>query len=78
MISFASVNKDSEIALQDLMKTKMEVEKDKVASKKRHYLMFLIEKKASGTITNEEFELFKNMWRWHFFFALMLSSSIHL
>ncbi len=46
MISFASVKKDSEIAFQDLMKTKMEVEKDKVASEKHRYLMLLIEKKA--------------------------------
>jgi hypothetical protein len=61
MVSFASVNKESEVAFQELMKTKMEVEKDKVASEKRRYLMFLIEKKASGTITDEEFELFKNL-----------------
>ncbi len=61
MISLASVNKDSEIAFQDLMRTKMEAEKDKVASKNCHCLMFLIEKKASGTITDEKFELFKNM-----------------
>ncbi len=46
---------------QDLMRTKMEVERDKVASEKRRYMMFLIEKKASGVITDEEFELFKNM-----------------
>ena len=61
MVNFASVNKDSELAFQDLLKTKMEVEKDKAASEKRRYMMFLIEKKASGAITNEEFELFKNM-----------------
>ncbi len=61
MVSFAAINKESEVAFQDLMRTKMEVERDKVASEKRHYMMFLIEKKASGVITNEEFELFKNM-----------------
>jgi hypothetical protein len=55
------VNKDSELVFQDLLKTKMEVEKDKAASEKRHYMMFLIEKKACGAITDEEFELFKNM-----------------
>jgi hypothetical protein len=61
MVNFAAMNKDSEVAFQDLMKTKMKVEKDKAASKKRHYMMFLIEKKASVVITNKEFELFKNM-----------------
>ena len=61
MVNFAAINKDSELAFQDLMRTKMEVEKDKAASEKRRYLMFLIEKKASGVITDEEFELFKNM-----------------
>ena len=61
MVSFAAINKESEVAFQDLMRTKMEVERDKVASEKRHYMMFLIEKKASGVITDEEFELFKNM-----------------
>jgi hypothetical protein len=38
----------------------MEAEKEKVAIEKRCFLMFLIEKKASGAISNEEFELFKN------------------
>jgi hypothetical protein len=52
---------DSEIAFQNLMKTKMEVEKEKVASDKHHYMMFLIEKKESGAISTEEFELFKNL-----------------
>jgi hypothetical protein len=61
MVNFASMNQDSEIAFQELMKTKMGLQKDKAASKKRRYLMFLIEKKASGVITDEEFELFKNM-----------------
>jgi hypothetical protein len=37
------------------MKTKIEVERDRVASEKRCYLMFLIEKKASVAITNEKF-----------------------
>jgi hypothetical protein len=61
MVNFASVNKDSELAFQELLKAKIETEKDKAASEKRRYMMFLIEKKASGAITNEEFELFKNM-----------------
>ena len=61
MVNFASMNQDSEIAFQELMKTKMGLQKDKAASKKRRYLMFLIEKKASVVITNKEFELFKNM-----------------
>jgi hypothetical protein len=60
MINFAAVNKDSGIAFQNLMKTKMEVEKE-VAFDKRRYVMFLIEKKESGAISNEEFELFKNL-----------------
>jgi hypothetical protein len=51
----------NKVFFQDLMKTKMEVEKDKVALEKHCYMMFLIEKKASGTITTEEFELFKNI-----------------
>jgi hypothetical protein len=61
MANFASVNKDSELAFQELLKAKIETEKDKAASEKRRYMMFLIEKKNSGAITNEEFELFKNM-----------------
>jgi hypothetical protein len=61
MINFSAVNKDSEIAFQNLMKTKMEVEKEKVAANKRRYMMFLIEKKESGAISTEEFELFKNL-----------------
>ncbi len=61
MMNFASLNKDSELAFQDLLKTKMEVEKDKAASEKRRYIMFLIEKKACGAITDEEFKLFNNM-----------------
>jgi hypothetical protein len=61
MVSFAAINKEIEVAFQDLMRTKMEVENDKAASEKHRYLMFLIEKKASGVITDEEFELFKNM-----------------
>jgi len=43
-----------------MMKCKMEVEKEKAANEKNRFLMFLIEKKASGAISNKEFELFKN------------------
>ena len=43
-----------------MMKCKMEAEKEKAAIEKRRFLMFLIEKKASGAISNEEFKLFKN------------------
>jgi len=78
MINFATVNKESEIAFQNLMKTKMEVEKDKVASDKRRYMMFLIEKKESGAISTEEFELFKNLLNFFFYFALTFSSTIYL
>jgi hypothetical protein len=38
MVSFAAVNKESEVAFQDFMRTKMEVEKDKVASEKHRYV----------------------------------------
>jgi hypothetical protein len=51
----------NDVTVSFVMSTKMDVEKDKLASEKRCYMMFLIEKKASGTITNEEFELFKNL-----------------
>jgi hypothetical protein len=61
MVYFAAVNKDSEVAYYNLMKTKMEVQNDKVASEKHSYMIFLIVKNACGAITNEEFELFKNM-----------------
>ena len=61
MVSFAAVNKESEVAFQEFLKSKIEVEKEKVASDKRRYMMFLIEKKESGAISNEEFELLKKM-----------------
>jgi hypothetical protein len=38
----------------------MEAKKEKAAIEKRCFLMFLIEKKASGAFSNEEFKLFKN------------------
>ena len=60
MISFATANQSSELAFQEMMKCKMEAEKEKAAIEKRRFLMFLIEKKASGAISNEEFELFKD------------------
>jgi hypothetical protein len=60
MISFATANQSSELAFQEMMKCKMEAEKEKAAIEKRHFLMFLIKKKASGAISNEEFKLFKN------------------
>jgi hypothetical protein len=60
MISFAIANQSSELAFQEMMKCKMEAEKEKAAIEKRHFLMFLIKKKASGAISNEEFKLFKN------------------
>jgi hypothetical protein len=49
-----------EVAFQDYMRSRIESEKEKAAIEKRRFLMFLIEKKASGAISNEEFELFKN------------------
>jgi hypothetical protein len=60
MISFATANQSSELAFQEMMKCKMEAEKEKAAIEKHCFLMFLIEKKASRAISNEEFELFKN------------------
>jgi hypothetical protein len=60
MISFATANQSSELAFQEMMKCKMEAEKEKAAIEKRRFLMFLVEKKASGAISNEEFELFKD------------------
>jgi hypothetical protein len=39
----------------------MEGAKEKGATERCHFFMFLVEKKASGTITNEEFELLKVM-----------------
>jgi hypothetical protein len=53
MISFATAKQSSELAFQEMMKCKMAIEKHR-------FLMFLIEKKASGAISNEEFELFKD------------------
>ncbi len=61
MVSFAAVNKESEVAFQEFLRSKIEVEKEKVASDKHCYMMFLIEKKESGAISNEEFELLKKM-----------------
>jgi hypothetical protein len=50
------------------MRSKMETEKEKAAIEKLWFLMFLIKNKASGAISSEEFELFKNMWRKHLLF----------
>jgi hypothetical protein len=60
MVSFAASNQQSKLAFQDCMRGKMEREKKKAAIKKKCFLMFLIEKNASGAISNEEFKLFKN------------------
>jgi len=60
MVLFAASNQQSELSFQE-MKCKTEAEKEKGAIEKFHFLMFLIEKKASGAISNEEFELFKNI-----------------
>jgi hypothetical protein len=60
MVSFTTSNQSSEPAFQEVMKCKMEAEKEKAAIEKYCFLMFLFEKKASNTITNKEFELFKN------------------
>jgi hypothetical protein len=40
------VNQSSELAFQEMMKCKMEAEKEKAAIEKRRFLMFLIEKKS--------------------------------
>ncbi len=61
MVSFAASNQESELAFQELIKSKLEMEKEKATIEKQQFLMFLIEKKASGAISSEEFELFKNM-----------------
>jgi len=53
MVLFAGSNQQSELAFQEMMKCKMEVEKEKAAIEKPHILMFLIEKKASGAISNK-------------------------
>jgi hypothetical protein len=47
MISFATANQSSELAFQEMMKYKMEAEKEKAAIEKRSFLMFLIEKKPA-------------------------------
>jgi hypothetical protein len=60
MVSFAASNQQSKFAFQEMMKCKMEAEKEKAAIEKNCFLMFLIKKKASIAISNEEFELFKN------------------
>jgi hypothetical protein len=60
MVSFATANQQSEVAFQDCMRSRIKSEKEKAAIEKHRFLMFLIEKKASGAISNEEFELFKN------------------
>jgi hypothetical protein len=60
MVSFSTANQQSEVAFQDYMRSRIESEKERAATKKRRFLMFLIEKKASGAISNKEFELFKN------------------
>ena len=60
MVSFTTSNQSSEPAFQEVMKCKMEAEKEKAAIEKYCFLMFLFEKKASNAITNKEFELFKN------------------
>ncbi len=50
MVDYSAMNKDSEVAFQDLMKTKMEVEKDNAAFEKRCYMMLLIEKKLMKSL----------------------------
>jgi hypothetical protein len=55
MVSFATANQQSEVAFQDCMRSRIKSEKEKAAIEKRRFLMFLIEKKASGAISNEEF-----------------------
>jgi hypothetical protein len=47
MISFATANQSSELAFQEMMKCKMEAEKEKAAIEKRRFLMFLIKKKPA-------------------------------
>ena len=72
MVSFATANQQSEAAFQDYMRSKIESEKEKAAIEKRRFLMFLIEKKASGAISNEKFELFKNTWTFCIFFIFYI------
>jgi hypothetical protein len=61
MVSFAATNQQSELAFQEFTKSKMKAEKEKTATERHHYLMFLIKKNYSGEISSEEIELFKNM-----------------
>jgi hypothetical protein len=60
MVSFATVNKESEVAFHDFMRTKMELEKDKIASEKRHYIIFLIEKRPVVTSPMKSLNSSKN------------------
>jgi hypothetical protein len=48
MVSFAASNQESELAFQELMKSNIEMEKEKATMEKRRFLMFLIEIKASS------------------------------
>ena len=61
MVSFVSPQQKSELAFQEMMKYKMEAEKEKAAIEKHCFLMFLIKKKASGAISNKELKLFINI-----------------
>ncbi len=45
MVSYAASNKELELAFQELMKSKLETEKEKPTIKKRQFLMFLIKKR---------------------------------
>ena len=47
MVSFAASNQQSELAFHEMMKCKMEAEKEKAAIEKCCFLMFLIEKKLA-------------------------------
>jgi hypothetical protein len=60
MVSFAASNQQFELTFQEMMKCKMEAEKEKATIEKCRFLVFLIDKKASSAISNKEFELFKN------------------
>ena len=44
MVSFAATNQQSELAFQEFKKSKMKAEKEKTATERHHYLMFLIKK----------------------------------
>ncbi len=54
------IQEQSEVAFQEFMRTKMVVEKDKVAAERHPYMMFL--KTANVAITNKELEIFKDMY----------------